>query len=188
MNNIDHRSQENTKLRCQFIQEVDTGATANCSSPWYSVRSISLCIPVTNLGTVHRYRIHIQLHNKASRIPIWVLRAPPCGVPHTQWHACAYRVRTDCNRSMAEQVVDRMQVAVVVTRHGGPEVLESSIRSGDLVRLLQPMFIHKRTSWCLDRKCRKRCPRGLMRFEGMSRKMIICGVDRAPRMKKPRKI
>ena len=29
MNNIDHRSRENTKLRCQFIQEVDTGATAN---------------------------------------------------------------------------------------------------------------------------------------------------------------
>ena len=30
----------------------------------------------------------------------------------------------DVDRSMAEQVVDRMQVAVVVTRHGGPEVLE----------------------------------------------------------------
>ena len=30
---IDRPSQEYRELRCQFIQEVDTGATANCSSP-----------------------------------------------------------------------------------------------------------------------------------------------------------
>ena len=52
---IDRPSQEYRELPFQFIQEVDTGATAKCvcKSLIQLVRSISLCIPVANLGTVH---------------------------------------------------------------------------------------------------------------------------------------
>ena len=42
--------------------------------PYTDLLNTYTCIPVTNLGTVHMYRIHIQvqLQNKASRIAIWV--------------------------------------------------------------------------------------------------------------------
>ena len=52
----------------------DQGNPTSTIVPYTDLLNTYTCIPVTNLGTVHMYRIHIQvqLQNKASRIAIHV--------------------------------------------------------------------------------------------------------------------